>query len=46
MGMGEKTRKTKTNAKSKEKIPRVLALPSHAYQMEADRFSSVRKHRK
>ena len=38
MGMGEKPRNTKTNAKTKEKFP--VWLPSHppVYEMEADCF--------
>ena len=38
MGMGEKPRNTKTNAKTMEKFP--VWLPSHppVYEMEADCF--------
>ena len=42
MGMGEKPRniqkKKKTNTKTKEKLPRLVSLPSPVYEMEADCF--------
>ena len=37
IGMGEKNMKY-TNTKTKEKIPRLRALPSPVYIMEADCF--------
>ena len=46
-GDGEKTRNTKTNAKTKERVPSFVALPSPPiYQMETDCFPVPEKHRK
>ena len=46
MGMREKPRNTKTNTKTKETIPRLFALPSPVYQVEANCFPVPEKHRK
>ena len=47
MGMGEKTRNTnKRKSETKEKIPRLVALPSPRLRNGGRLFSGVRKHRK
>ena len=43
MGMGEKPRNTKEKTKNKEKIPRLVALPSTRLRNRGRLFSDVRK---